>query len=257
MNKLKELYKYRYMLYTYVKQDLVGKYKNSLLGVVWVLLNPLIQFLVYLLVFSYIFKNDIENYPIYLFIGLSSWTMFKTTITYAQGMIVRNAGIVKKINFPNEILPLSTVIGNVINYIFSLIIIIVGLLISGIGISFWIFLVPVVVFVQAIFEYALSVIFSALNVFFRDVEQIVNNLLFIWMYATPIVYSVSMIPEKFMAFYRLNPMFHIIEAYRDLLYYGKCFNVFSVLSLFIFSVILLILAFFVFEKIKKKFVEVL
>ncbi len=257
MNKIKEIYKYRYMLFTYIKQDLVGKYKNSILGVVWVLINPLIQFLVYFVIFNYIFKNNIKHYPVYLFIGLASWTMFQTSVKYASGTIVRNAGIVKKTYFPNEILPLSTVIGNAINYIFSFCIILIGLWISGIGFSPWILLVPFVVIIQAIFEFAISLAFSAINVFFRDIEQIVSNLLFIWMYASPIVYSASMVPNRLMWLYKLNPMFHIVEAYRSLLYYKDCFDIFALSVICIVSCILLIISFKIFDKLRKKFVEVL
>ena len=131
MNKIKELYEYRYMLATLIKQDLLGKYRKSILGLLWTLINPLIQLIVYVVLFQYIFDITIENYPIYLFIGIMGWNLFSVSLTAGTGSIVRNSGMVKKIYFPKEVLPIAILIGNVINYILTLPITILGLYISN------------------------------------------------------------------------------------------------------------------------------
>ena len=255
MNKIKELYEYRYMLATLIKQDLLGKYRKSILGLLWTLINPLIQLIVYVVLFQYIFDITIENYPIYLFIGIMGWNLFSVSLTAGTGSIVRNSGMVKKIYFPKEVLPIAILIGNVINYILTLPITILGLYISGIGLTWHILLLPIILIVQFIFTYSLTLIFAGLNVFARDIEQLLNNLLFVWMYITPVVFSIDMVPNALKIIFYLNPMLYIINAYRDLLYYNKCFDIKAILIVLVVSLILVIIAQFIFNKLSKRFVE--
>ncbi len=255
MNKLKELYKYRYMLVTLVKQDLLGKYRKSILGVLWTWINPIIQLIIYVVLFQYIFKVDIENYPMYVFIGIMAWNLFASSLTNGSGSLVRNSGIIKKIYFPREVVPMAIIIGNIINYILALPITIVGLYICRIGLSWHIILLPVILIIQFIFTYSLTIILSALDVYARDIEQITSNVVLIWMYATPVVYSSSMVPESLKFIYNLNPMKYIIEAYRDILYYNRCFEVKSIFIILGISIAILCISQFVFNKLSVKFTE--
>lgn len=255
MNKIKEIFNYRYMLETMLKHELFAKYKHSVLGILWVLINPLIQLLVYFVIFKYVFKVNIENYPIYLYIGIIGWHLFSTSITYGTESIVINSAIIKKIYFPREILPLSVILGCIANYIITFPIVIIGLILSGIGISKYILLLPIILIVQFTFTYSLTLICSALNVYIRDIKQIIKNLLFIWMYATPIVYAKEMVPESIMWLFNLNPMVHIINSYRSILYDKECFNVINLSIVFIISIILVILSEVLFNKLKNKFAE--
>ena len=253
--KLKEIYAYRHMLTTLVKQDISGRYKGSFFGFLWTLLNPLLMLLVYSLVFQFIFKSDIQNYPIYLFICLMPWNAFANTIATGTTCVSNNASILKKVYFPREILPLYIVISNTIQYFFSSVIIFIALLVSGVGISWYALLLPVIVLIQAIFSLGMIMILSATNIYVRDVQYMMNPIMMIWMYATPILYSISMVPEKYIKLYRLNPMVGIMEAYQSILYNKVLPDWSNLLSIFLVSIIFLVAGILIFNKLQKRFVE--
>ncbi|MDD2628456.1 MAG: ABC transporter permease [Clostridia bacterium] len=256
IEKIKEIYRYRHMLYTLVKQDIRGKYKGSFLGFLWTLLNPLLLLLVYSVVFQTVFKIDIPNYPIYLFIALMPWNYFANTIAMGTACVSNGGSLLKKVYFPREVLPLATIISNTINYFFSAIIIFIALIFfSDIGVSWLALWLPVVVLVQAIFSFACILILSAVNVYVRDVQYIMNPVMMVWMYATPILYRSDMVPERYLDIYNLNPMVHIINGYRSILY-DKTMPDFAALgTVFIGSVIFLSLAYLIFKKLQRRFAE--
>ena len=216
-----ELYNYREFLKTSVHKEFRGKYKKSFLGILWSFLNPLCQLLIYSLVFPFIMGNSIENYVVFLIIALMPWTFFNSTIIQSAACIVNNAGIVKKVYFPREILPISTTTSNLISFLITQVIVFIALLVSGIGIGKSIIVFPIIVLMQYILQLGLAFIFSAITVFVRDVEYIINIFMMLMFYLCPIVYDVSMIPDKFLVFFKLNPMFHIIGFYRSVLYDKK------------------------------------
>ena len=218
INKIKEIYTYRHMLFTLVKQDINGRYKGSIFGFLWTLLNPLFMLLVYSIVFQFVFRSDIENYPIYLFICLMPWNAFNNMIGAGTTCVSNNASILKKVYFPREVLPLSVVISNTIQYFFSVVIIFIALLVSGVGISWYALLLPIVVLVQITFAFGLILMLSAANVYVRDVQYMMNPIMMIWMYASPILYSITMVPEKWLWLYKLNPMVSILQGYQNILY---------------------------------------
>lgn len=256
IDKIKEIYKYRHMLYTIVKQDIRGKYKGSMLGFLWSLLNPLLLLLVYATVFQLVFKVDIPNYPIYLFIALMPWNFFSYTISMGTTCVVSNAGILKKVYFPREILPLATVISNTINYIFGAIIIIIALIFfSPIGLSVYALWLPIIVLIQAIFSLACIMILSAINVYARDIQYIMNPIMMIWFYATPVLYKSDMVPEKYIGLYNLNPMVKIMDGYRSILYDKQMPNLYWLSLIFVSSMIFLFIAYLIFDKLQRKFAE--
>ena len=169
MNKMKELYNYREFLKTSIKKDFRGKYKKSFLGVLWSFLNPLFQLLVYALVFPFILKNGIDNYTIFLIVGLMPWTFFNSTVIQSAASVVVNGGIIKKVYFPREILPISTTTSNLINFFITETIVIVALLISGVGIGPSILILPLIVLIQYILQLGISFILSSITVYIRDV----------------------------------------------------------------------------------------
>lgn len=253
--KIKEIYTYRHMLKTLVKQDIRGRYKGSVFGFLWTLLNPLLLLAVYSVVFQFVFKLDIEHYPIYLFVALMPWTTFANTIALGTNSVVSSAAILKKVYFPREILPLASVISNMINYIFSFVIIVIALFIAGIGVSWYIVFLPVLLIIQAMFTLALTLVLSAGNVYIRDIQYIMNPVMMIWMYASPILYKVDMVPAKYMAIYKLNPMMHLIEGYRAILYYKQMPDFKWLGIIFGVSLVLLIIGFVVFGKLQRRFAE--
>ena len=250
-----ELYKYREFLKTSIKKEFRGKYKKSFLGVLWSFLNPLFQLLIYALVFPFILRNNVDNYTIFLIVALMPWTFFNSTIIQSAACVVANGGIIKKVYFPREILPISTTTSNLINFLITGIIVFVALLISGIGVSTTIVALPLIILTQYVLQLGLAFIFSAITVYIRDVEYLINIFMMLMFYLCPIVYSSDMIPKKFLPLFKLNPMFHIIGYYREILYYQKMPNIGNVLILLGMCIIILIVGYLIFKRLEKRFAE--
>ena len=255
MNFFKELYNYREFLKTSIKKEFRGKYKKSFLGVLWSFLSPLFQVLIYSFVFPFILGNRIENYTVYLIIGLMPWTFFNNTILQCAACIVNNGGIVKKVYFPREILPISTTTSNLINFLINQIIVIISLYISGIGVGKSIIIFPIIVILQYLLQLGLGFIFAAITVYIRDVEYIISIFMQLMFYLCPIVYDPSMIPNRFLPIFKLNPMFHIINFYRTIFYEKEIPSLLAIGKVFTICFILLIIGYLVFEKMKKRFAE--
>lgn len=255
MKIFKELYNYREFLKTSIKKEFRGKYKKSFLGVLWSFLNPLFQLLIYALVFPFILRNNVDNYTIFLIVALMPWNFFNMTILQSAASIVSNGGIIKKVYFPREILPISTATSNLLNFLISGIIVIIALLISGIGLGTSFFFLPIVIIIQYILQLGLSFILSSITVYIRDVEYLINVFMMLMFYMSPIVYSPNLIPSKFLPLFKLNPMFHIINYYRDILYYQQIPNINSVLIMLGVCIIILIIGYLIFEKLQKRFAE--
>lgn len=255
IEKCKEIYNYRHMLMTLVKQDINGRYKGSFFGFMWTLLNPLLMLAVYSVVFQFVFRTGIEHYPVYLFICLMPWNTFANSIAVGTVCVSNNGGILKKVYFPREVMPLAVVISNTIQYFFSAVIIFIALLVSGVGISWTALFLPLIVLIQAIFTLGIILLLSAVNVYVRDVQYIMNPVMMIWMYACPILYSISMIPEKFKSLYMLNPMARIMQAYQSILYDKTMPNLMSLGVVFLVSIVIFVIGYMVFNKLQRRFAE--
>ena len=255
MRIIKELYDYREMLSNLVRKDLKVRYKGSVLGFLWTFLNPLLQLIIYTIVFSTIMRTNIDKFYIYLFIGLIPWLFFATCIQAGSTSILMNKDLIKKIYFPRIILPISTVNSAFMNMFYSMIVVLLTILVSGIGFSKYILLLPLAMTMQYILVLGMTFIFSALNVYFRDLEYILNIIVMMWFYLTPIVYKIEMIPEKYRLWFYLNPMTGIINFYRNILYYKRMpsFNAFG--GILIYGIIMIIIGYFVFEKLQRNFAE--
>ncbi len=252
---MKDVYKYREFLKTSIVKEFRGKYKKSFLGVLWSFINPLLQLLIYTLVFSTIMRADIDHFTVFLVVALIPWNFFNTTIVSAASCIVNNSSILKKIYFPREILPISIVTSNLINFLISSIIVVIALIISGIGLSWYIIFIPFIIIIQYIFSLALSFFISAITVYIRDLEYFINVLMMLWFYLCPIVYSAELIPKQYEKIFNLNPMLHLINSYRDVLYYQSLPRIKSLLILFVVSSLFLILGYKTFKNLEKRFVE--
>lgn len=255
LKRIKELYFYRQFLKTSVKKEFRGKYKKSFFGVLWSFINPLLQLLIYALVFPFILRIQEDNYIMFLFSALIPWNFFATTISQSTSIIVGNGGILKKVYFPREILPISIVISGAINFLVSCIIIFAALLISGIGITANVLWLPVILLVQCIITLAFCFVLSALTVFIRDLEYFINVLLQLWMYMTPVLYKIEMIPEKLAKLFYLNPMVEIINAYRAIFYYKTMPNLKALGILAVLGIVIMFIGYWIFKKLEKKFAE--
>lgn len=257
MKLIKDLYEYRELLKTNIKKEIRGKYKGSILGVLWSFINPLLQVAVYAIVFPLIMRGSIPNYVVYLIIGIVPWTFFITVVNQGMVTVRSNAGIIKKVYFPREILPISIVASGLINFFISCIIILVFCISSGAGLSIHLLYVPLIAMIQFIFTLGLVFALSAINIYIKDTEYVVQFVLNMVFYATPIVYARDLFGNSqfVQIIFMLNPLATIIEAYRDAFLYHTTPNLFMLGIVFIVSVIVLIAGFMIFKKLEKGFAE--
>lgn len=252
---LKEIYNYRQLLKSNVKKEIRGKYKGSFLGILWSFVNPLLMTLVYAIVFPIILKSSQPHYVTFIVIAILPWNWFTTVVSQGTSTIIANGAIIKKVYFPREILPISVNTSGLINFLISCIIIFIFLIFSGIGFSWYIFLLPIIIVIQYILTLGIIFITSAVNVYIRDAEYIINFLVTMLFYATPILYSSTLFPESIRWVLKLNPMTTIIESYRDILYYKTLPDISMLFIVFIISIVILFIGIKVFKKLKRGFAE--
>ena len=255
INVFKNLYQYRELLKTNVKKEIRGKYKNSFLGVLWSFLNPLLQIAVYAIVFPLILRNTQENYVIFLCCGLIPWTFFSTAISRSAFTMIENGNILKKVYFPREILPISVVTSEAVNFMISTIIILAFVIFGGLGITKYVLFYPLILVVQYLLVLAISLIVSSITVYFRDLQHFIGILLQLLFYATPIVYASETIPANFQWILKYNPMTYIIEGYRNIFYYQTMPDIKSLLVVLVGSIVLCVVGYLIFYKLQKKFAE--
>ncbi len=255
MELFKNLFQYRELLKTNVQKEIRGKYKGSFLGVLWSFLNPLLMVLVYALVFPYIMRVKQDNYLVFLITGVIPWNFFTTCVTSGCNCVWINGGIIKKVYFPREILPISVVASGLINFLISCIIILIFVIAGGIMPTFNLLWLPVIAIIQALLTLGVLFILSAINVYVRDIEYLVGFILQLIFYATPILYNATMFPEKYRWILYLNPMTHIIDAYRSIFYYGLMPELKSLIFIGILSLCVFIVGYQIFRKLEKGFAE--
>lgn len=259
MKLFKDLYQYRELLKSNVKKEIRGKYKGSFLGILWSFVSPLLMTLVYAIVFPFLMRGaGYEHYTTFLIIGILPWTWFTTSIAQGTFVVLGNAGIIKKVYFPREILPISVVTSGLINFLISCIVMIIFIIFSGIGFSINILFLPLVILAQYLFTLGIIFITSAINVYVRDLEYIINFIIQMLFYGTPILYSVDMFanaPKVISTLININPMGVIITSYRDILYWKNIPHINSLLIVIIGSLLLCLLGLMIFRKLSKGFAE--
>ena len=256
MKSFNEIYSYREMIFSLVRKELRGKYKGSVLGFLWTFINPLCQLIIYTVLFTKILVTDIDKYYLFLFVGLIPWIFFSTCLTGGAGSVMSQKSLVTKIYFPREVLPISFVTSAFVNMLLCFIIVFGVVIIAGIQVSFLALLcLPVIMLIEYFMALGIAFFASAITVFFRDMEHILGVLAMMWMYMTPILYSLNVVPESKRWLFYLNPMTSIIESYRDILYYGAVPQMNNLLISVGFTVGVLLIGFFTFEKLKRKFAE--
>ena len=250
------IYRYREMLINMVRRELRGKYKGSILGFLWTFINPLLQLVVYTIVFSNIMRMGVSNYEIFLFVALIPWMFFSTSVLSGAGSIIYNQSLVTKIYFPREILPLSVVTSNFINMIYCSVIVLAVVLFyhMNLNLEVW-FMLPVIAFIEYILVIGIVLIVSALTVYFRDLEHILGIIIMAWQFLTPVMYPESFVPSQYQAILYLNTITTIIIYFRDVLYYGKIPVVENLVYAFLWSLIIFICGFLLFGKLQKDFAE--
>ena len=254
MNIFKRLFDYRELLKTSVSKEIRGKYKNSFLGVLWSFLNPLLQIAVYALVFPLIMNTN-DNYVIFLVCGLIPWLFFSTAINRAAFTIIENSGIIKKVFFPREILPISVVTSECINFLISTVIIFGFILFTGYGFSPYILYYPLILLVQYVITLGIAFILSAITVYIRDLAHFVGVALQLLFYATPICYASGKIPVDYQWIMRYNPMAYIINGYRAIFYDKTTPDLLGLGILFLIGIVICVVGYMIFNKLQKGFAE--
>lgn len=257
MELFKNLYTYRELLKTNIKKEIRGKYKGSFLGVLWSFVNPLLQILVYAIVFPYIMRNTVDNYLIFLVVGIIPWTFFTTCINQGIASVRANAGIIKKVYFPREILPISVVLSGLVNFFISCIIIFIFVIFGGFGISWHIVFLPVIAILQAMLILGLDFALSSINVYIKDTEYLVQFILNMLFYGTPILYDTSQFNAGgiISILFKINPLTTIVESYRSIFIYHQLPNFNMLLYVFIVSFVVLVIGYMIFKKLERNFAE--
>lgn len=256
MKHLREIYDYRQMIFSLVRKELRGRYKGSALGFLWTFINPLLQLCVYTFVFSIVMPNNIDKFYLYLFVGLIPWLFFSGSLTGGAACIINQKDMVKKIYFPREVMPIAYVTSNFVNMLLCFIVIFAVVIVTGVGINpIAICYLPVIMVVEYIMCLGGAMLTSALTVYFRDLEYILGIVTMAWMYFTPVVYSIDMVPENLRPFMNLNPMTPVIVVYRDVLYSKQVPHISTLTSGFVLGCIVLIVGYVVFQKLQRGFAE--
>lgn len=256
MGQIKEIFDYKEMLFSLVRRDLRGRYKGSVLGFLWTFINPLLQLLVYTVVFSIIIKSGVDKYYLFLFVVLIPWIFFSTSVVGSASIIVGHQSMVTKIYFPREILPLSYVVSCFVNMLLSFIVVFAVILFSGVGFNFVALLfLPLIMIIEFLMALGLSMLVAGVTVYLRDIEHILGIVMMAWQFLTPIMYSIDIVPDKYKPIFMLNPMTAVMQAYRDILYYKQLPELGTLIEAVVFGLIMLVIGWCSFAKLKKGFAE--
>lgn len=216
----KSIFRYSFLLEQLVKRNFNTKYRQSVLGVLWSFLNPLMTMAVQYLVFSQLFRSDISHFPVYLLTGIILFSFFNECVTLGMDSIVLNGPLITKVAMPKLIYPLSRSISSFISLVISLVPLLGAMLLSGTPLTPALLLVPAAIVLLFLFSLGMSLILCTLNVFFRDTRFLWSVVSLLWTYATPIFYPISIIPAAWQPIFRLNPMFQFIDFLRTVILRG-------------------------------------
>ena len=254
-----ELWEYRELLYALVGRELKLRYKQTAIGVSWVLLQPLVTMLIFTVVFGGLAKMPSDGvwYPVFALTALLPWTYFSQAVTRAGGALVSNANLVSKIYFPRILLPLSTIIAPLVDFVLSLGLLFGMLVYAGIPFTWRFLTLPIFIFIAMISAMGVSLVVSATNVKYRDVGHAIPFIMQIWMFVSPIVYPVSLVPEKWRFIYGLNPMAGVIEGFRWAVLEQTAPDPMVMAASFLVFVVFLIVSLVYFRQMERQFADVI
>lgn len=267
-----EIWQYRDLLRHLVNRELKAKYKRSVLGRLWSLLNPLLMAFVYTMVFAVFLKQDppvgvpsgLRSFGVFLLCGLIPWNFFGNLMTQGSTAIVAGADLVRKVYFPRAILVLGQAASLLVSFLLELVVLFVIILVAGGGPHLSLVMLPVLIVLQLLFVSGLGMLVAAVNVFFRDLQHLLGILLTIWFFATPIVYPPSRIPVTvdilgrafpIRAVMQLNPMVSFVRAYRDVLYNGRIPGPRTMAFIVIVSLLSFSGCYAIFRRLERRFAE--
>ena len=260
-HNLAALPRYRGLIQTLVVRDLKARYRGSVLGFFWSFINPLLLLLIYNFVFSTVMPGvrpaDLEPYALFMFCGILPWTWFSSSLLESSSTLLSGGNLIKKVLFPAEVLPIVTVLANMAHFFLGLPILVAFLVYYRRPLDplelLWF---PVIVAVQLVLTTGLALLLSALTVHFRDLKDLLGNLLTLWFFATPIIYPISQAPDYMRWALNLNPMTHLAISYQEVLFYvGPHGHWRWLMSLALLAVVVFLLGYFVFDRLRDSFAE--
>jgi ABC-type polysaccharide/polyol phosphate export permease len=258
---LAQLVRYRGLIQTLVSRELKARYRGSVLGFFWSFINPLLLLLVYTFVFTVVIPRgelvNLEPYAVFLFCGLLPWTWFSSSLSECANVLILNGNLIKKVMFPAEVLPVVAVLSNLAHFLFGLPILIGFLIFYSVPLNLaeliWF---PLVLAVQFILTLGLGMVLAALTVHFRDIKDLLSNLLTLWFFATPIIYPMALLPPEGKAIMDLNPFAHLAISYQEILFYDGPFGHWKwLLVLGVAGVALFVLGYGLFDRLRDSFAE--
>lgn len=251
---MKEIFEYRALLVELVKRDIKKKYRRSVLGILWSMLNPFLTMLIMAMVFSSFFKFAIANFPVYLLTGQLIFNFYSEATGTAMGSILENAALIKKVYVPKHIFPIARVLSSCVNFILSLpgLILVIVITKAPIKISVLFSIIPVLYVL--FFCFGIGLLLASVTVYFRDMFHLYGVLLTAISYLTPLFYPKEIVPEKYMFLIRMNPMVYFVDLFRDMVYYGKMPTLDEHLNCIFIIIISLFAGVVVFNMNKKKFI---
>lgn len=217
-----ELLQYHELLYSFVWRDLRLRYKQTAMGFAWSVMMPVFNMIIFTIIFTRVAPLEVPMpYPVFAFVGLLPWNFFAASLRFSLGSLVGNSALVTKVYFPREILPLSAVLVSLVDFAVGGLVLVGLMVYYGLPVSSTILLLPLIILVQVVFTTAIALTLAMANLFFRDVKYLFEPLIMIWMLTTSVVYPMERLGGTLGTILRLNPMTPIIDAYRDVIVYGR------------------------------------
>jgi lipopolysaccharide transport system permease protein len=256
---VRELWRYRELAWTLAMRDVSVRYKQTALGVIWALLQPLVAMAIFSLFFGLLIKvpSDGLPYPLFALTGLLPWTYFANATTSASSSLVANTNLISKVYFPRMVIPVASVIGGLIDLAIGFVLLLAVLLFFGIGFGPEMIAVPAFVLLAVLTSLSIGIWLSALDVQYRDVRYAIPFLIQVWMFATPVVYPASVVPEAYRALYALNPMVGVVEGFRWAMLGETAPPVLTIGVSTLAVAIVLISGLFYFRRVERAFADVI
>ena len=248
-------FSYGNLIWMLVVKELKARYRGTFFGFLWSFLNPLIAMLTYVLIFSIYMKVEMENYSVFLLSGMLPWIWFSSAVNEASNSIIANGGLIKKIALPTEIFPFVYVASNLLNFLLSIPVLMILLVVLKVKMGAGLLFFPVLALIQYVFTLGAALTVASITVKFRDCIYLIPNVIQIWYFLTPIMYPVTVIPEKYRFFLKYNPFAYFAVAYQDIFLHNRIPSLHATMSMSAFSAAVFIAGVFVFQHFKDAFPE--
>ena len=259
MRHLVTLIRYRDLLWLWAVREVRVRYKQSLLGVAWAVLQPLVLTVIFTMIFSRLVRIDTQGvpYPLFAYAALVPWTFFSTSLSFGIPSLVNNINLVTKIYFPREVLPLASIGAAFVDFAAAFIVFVGMLIFYGVRPSAYVLWVIPLLVIQLILTMGVTMLGSAIIVFLRDMRFVLPLVTQVWMYATPVIYPIDLVPENFRPYYFLNPMAGIIDAYRRILLMGEAPRMTALLFSALIAFLFLVLGYVFFKSVEPLFADLI